>query len=71
MCFIKRLNFFTKKDYTEEFRDFFRDDKYRPGVMTSAKIQPFRKKYYINNGCFGGTRINPPNITQRNKALFI
>ena len=26
MCFIKCFNYFTKKDYTEEFRDFIRSE---------------------------------------------
>ena len=36
MCFIKCINYFTDKDYTEEFQDFNRNEKYRTGVMTSA-----------------------------------
>ena len=39
--------------------------------MTSARIQPFCKKYNINIGCFDGTRINPRNLTQRITSLFI
>ena len=39
--------------------------------MTSARIQPFCRKYKINIGCFDGTRINRRNITQRNTSLFI
>ena len=39
--------------------------------MTSARLQPFRKKYNINIGCFDGTRINPRNLTQRDISLFI
>ena len=39
--------------------------------MTSARIQPFCRKYNINIGCFDGTRINPRNITQKNTALKI
>ena len=39
--------------------------------MTSARIQPFCKKYNINIGCFDGTRINPRKITQRNTSLFL
>ena len=64
LCFIKCNNDFTKKDYTEEFRDFIRIEKYRSEVMNSARIQPFCKKRNINIGCFDGTRINPRNITQ-------
>ena len=39
--------------------------------MTSARNQPFCIKYNNNIGCFVGTRINPPNITQRDTSLKI
>ena len=39
--------------------------------MTSARSQPFCRKYNINIVCFDGTRINPRNFTQRNTSLFI
>ena len=39
--------------------------------MTSARFQPFCRKYNINIGCFDGTRINLRNITRRNTSLFI
>ena len=71
MCFIKCINYFTKKDYTEEFLNFIRTEQRRSNVMTSARIQPFCRKYNINIGCFDGMRINPRNITQRNTALKI
>ena len=71
MCFIKCINYFTKKDYTEEFLTFIRSEQRRSNVMTSARIQPFCRIYNINIGCFDGTRINPRNLTQRNTSLFI
>ena len=71
MCFIKCINYFTKKDYTEEFLTFIRSKQRRSNVMTSTRIQPFCKKYNINTGVFDGTRINPRNLTQRNTSLFI
>ena len=43
MCSIKCINYFTKQDYTEEFRVFIRNEKYRSGVKTSARIEPFCK----------------------------
>ena len=70
-CFIKSNKYFTNKDSTEEFRDFIRNEKYRSGVMTSARIRPFCKKYDNNISCFDGTRIHPRNLTQRNSSLFI
>ena len=71
MCFIKCNNYFTQKNYTEEFKDFIRNGKYRSGVMTSARFQPFFRNYNINIGCCDGKRINPRTFTERIKALFI
>ena len=71
MCFIKCINYFTKKDYTEEFSTFIRSEQRRSNVMTSARVGSFCRKYNINIGCFDGTRINPRNIAQRNTALKI
>ena len=70
-CFIKCINCFANENYTNEFKDFIKNEKYQPGVMTSARIQPFCLNYNIIIGCFDGTRINPRNITQRNTSLFI
>ena len=71
LCFIKCINYFTNKDYTEDFLTFIRTEQRRSNVKTSARIQPFCRKYNINIGCFDGTRINPRNLTQRNTSLFI
>ena len=71
MCFIKCINYFTKKDYTEDFLTFIRSEQRRSNVMTSARYQPSCRKYNINIGCFDGTRINPRNITRRDTALKI
>ena len=71
MCFIKCINYFTKKDYTEEFLTFIRSEQRRSNVMTSARVGSFCRKYNINIVCFDGTRINPRNITQRETALKI
>ena len=70
-CFINCINYLTEKDFTEEFWTFIKIEKYRSGVMISARIQSFCRKYSINIGCFDWTRINPRNITQRNTSLFI
>ena len=69
-CFRKCINYFTTKDYTEEFLTFIQPETYRSGVMTSARIQPFCRNYIFNIGCFDGTRIKPGNITERNTSLF-
>ena len=70
-CLTKKGIISLKKDHKEEFLTFIRSEQTRSNVMTSARIQPFCRKYDINIGCFDGTRINPQNLTQRNKSLFI
>ena len=65
MCFIKCIKCFTETDYTEEFKDFIRDENYRSGVQTISR------NYNINIGCFDGRRINPRNITPKSTSLFI
>ena len=70
-CFIKCINYFTKKDYTAEFLTFIRTEQRRSKVMTSARVQPFCRKHNINIGCYDGLRVCPRNITQRNIALKI
>ena len=42
-CFIKCDIYFTNKDYKEVFRYFIRNEKYRSGVMTSARFKLFVK----------------------------
>ena len=71
MCFIKCINYFTKKDHTEEFLTFIRSEQRRSNVMTSARVGSFCRKQNINISCFDGTRINPRNITQKITALKI
>ena len=70
-CFIKCINYFTKKDYTADFLTFIRTKQRRSNVMTSARVQPFCRKHNINIGCYDGFRVCPRNITQRNMALKI
>ena len=70
-CFIKCINYFTKKDYTEEFLTFIRTEQRRSNVMTSARVQPFCRKHNINIGCYDGFRVCSRNIAQRNIALKI
>ena len=70
-CFIKCINYFTKKDYTEQFLTFIRTEQRKSNVMTSARVQPFCRKNNINIGCYDGFRVCPRNITHRNTALKI
>ena len=69
-CFIKCIKYFTKKRYTEDFKDFFEIEKDRSGVMTSAGIQAFCRKYTFNIGCFNAKEITPRNITQKSTPMF-
>ena len=71
LCFIKCINYFTEKDYTEEVLLFIRSEQRRSNEMTSSGFQQFCRKYNFNIGCFDGTRINPRNFTRRNTSLFI
>ena len=68
-CFIKCINYFTKKDYTEEILTFFRAEQKRANVRTSTRVRPFCINYNINVGCYDGFRVCPRSITQRNVAL--
>ena len=43
MCFIKSINYFTDKDYTEELRDFIGNEKYQSGVITPVEYNLFVK----------------------------
>ena len=47
-CFRKCLEFLSNKDLSEEYRDFINNSKTTRKIMTSAKTQPFCKKYNIN-----------------------
>ena len=68
-CFIKCINYFTEKVFTEEFLSFIRTEQRRSNVMTVARVQPFCRKHNINIGCYDGFRVCPRNITERNLAL--
>ena len=70
-CFIKCINYFTKKGYTEELLTFIRTEQRRSNVMTSARVQTFCRKHNNYIGCFDGFRVSPRIITQRNTALKI
>ena len=39
--------------------------------MTSARSQPFCRKFNINIGFFSGKEISPRNITERKISFFI
>ena len=68
---IKFNNFFIKNSYTEEFRDFLGNEKFRWEIITSARIHPSSKKYKINIGCFDGKRISARDVREKNLSMFI
>ena len=39
--------------------------------MTSARNQPFFKKYNINIGCYDGFSVCPRKITEKKKVLYM
>ena len=68
-CFKKCNNYFTEKDFTEEFLIFIRNEQRRSNVMTTLRVQPFCRKYNVNIGYYDGFRVCPGIITERNIAL--
>ena len=60
-----------KKDYTEEFVSFLRDEKYRGGSMRISRIHHFYKKHNFYIGYFHGSRLVPRRITETVICLYI
>ena len=72
-CFRKCLEFISNKDLSEQYRDFIKNSKTTKNIMTSAKIQPFCKKYNINLGVYNINQqeILPRTVTERRICLYI
>ena len=72
-CFRKCLEFIYKKDFTKKYHDFIKNSKTTKNIMTSAKIQPFCKKYNINLGVYNINQqeILPRYVTERRLCLII
>ena len=72
-CFKKCLEFIYKKDFTEKYLDFIKNSKTTKNIMTSAKIQPFCKKYGIDFGVYNINQqeILPGCVTERRLCLII
>ena len=72
-CFRKCLEFVSNKDLSEEYRDFIKNSKTTKNIMTSAKIQPFCKKYNVNLGVYNINQqeILPRSVTERRICLYI
>ena len=54
-----------------DYLTFIGEEQRRSNVMTSATIQLSCKKFTICIGCFDGSRINPRNLKERKKALYM
>ena len=63
--------FFTEKDYTQEFLTLILTEQKRSNLMTSDRIQPFCRKCNINIGLYDGCRVYPRYITERDAALKV
>ena len=72
-CFRKCLELIYKKDFTEKYHDFIKNSKTTKNIMTSAKIQPFCKKYGIDLGVYNINQqdIPPRYVTERRLCLII
>ena len=46
-CFIKCIKYLSGRDFLNKFSTLIRDERRGSNVMTSARIQPFCKKYVI------------------------
>ena len=51
-CFRKCLEFIYKKDFSNENKEFILSFDRCKNIMTSAKTQPFRRKYNIELGVY-------------------
>ena len=67
------LNSYTKKILLKKYHDFIKNSKTTKNIMTSAKIQPFCKKYNINLGVYNINQqeILPRYVTERRLCLII
>ena len=72
-CFRKCLEFIYKKDFSKEYKKFILDSYRCKNIMTSAKIQPFGRKYNNNLGVYNKKQrsILPKTITERRICLLI
>ena len=72
-CFRKCLEYIYKKDFSQQYREFFKESQRNKNIITSAKIQPFCKKQKINLGVYNPKQqeILPRSVTERRICLFI
>ena len=72
-CFSKCLEYVYKRDFSNEYKDFILSSDRCKNIMSSAKIQPFCRKYNINLGVLNKKQqsILPKTITERKIYLLI
>ena len=72
-CFRKCLVFIYKRDFSNEYKEFKINFDRCKNIMTSAKIQPFCRKYNINLGVYKKKQrsILPKTITERRTCVLI
>ena len=70
-CFVKCTNFITSEDYIKQYLDFIRNETRQSNILTKARIQPFCGANIIHLGYFGGKRVFPTSVTDRNKVLLL
>ena len=71
LCFMNCVKFLTGKIFEQDFLDFIRNEVRRRNVMTTARIQPFCKKYNTNIGHYGKVRVYLYFYAERNEALYL
>ena len=71
-CFLKRINYILKKDFTKDVSEFIQSFKTRTDVMTRYRIPQFCKKNKINFGIPDDKikRIFARSLNQRNLCLY-
>ena len=72
-CFRKCLEFFYKREFSNEYKEFILISDRCKNIMTSAKIQLFCRKYNINLGVYNKKQrsILPKTITGKRVCLLI
>ena len=69
--FVKCINFITGEGYKQHYPDFIRNHEKRSNIKTKARVQAFCGTNNIIIGYFGGRRVFPRTITDRNNAFFL
>ena len=64
---------YIQRDFSQQYLNFIKESQRNKNIMTSAKIQPFCKKYGINIGVYNlkQQEILPRSVTERRICLLI